>query len=189
LMDRTGASRKAGAVRLRHEPTQGVARDKARSAFRTFASRAGGEDGVGASRDPLRSYFRRIGGVPLLTREGEIDRKADRGRRALGLPRDPPVSARPGRTHATRGRPARSRLLDTLSPREREIVRLRFGMGGATEHTLEEVGNRFSLTRETHPADRSEGLAPTARTAPHEEKQIMARRVMMSPSREFHSRD
>jgi RNA polymerase primary sigma factor len=40
------------------------------------------------------------------------------------------------------------RLLETLSPREREIIRLRFGMGGVTEHTLEEVGNRFSLTRE-----------------------------------------
>jgi RNA polymerase primary sigma factor len=41
-----------------------------------------------------------------------------------------------------------ARLLDTLSPREREIVRLRFGMGGAPEQTLEEIGNRFSLTRE-----------------------------------------
>jgi RNA polymerase primary sigma factor len=40
------------------------------------------------------------------------------------------------------------RLLDTLTAREREILRLRFGVGGVTEHTLEEVGNRFSLTRE-----------------------------------------
>jgi RNA polymerase primary sigma factor len=39
-------------------------------------------------------------------------------------------------------------LLDTLTAREREILRLRFGMDGACEHTLEEVGNRFSLTRE-----------------------------------------
>jgi RNA polymerase primary sigma factor len=39
-------------------------------------------------------------------------------------------------------------LLDTLTPREAEIVRLRFGLGGAVEHTLEEVGERFSLTRE-----------------------------------------
>jgi RNA polymerase primary sigma factor len=41
-----------------------------------------------------------------------------------------------------------ARMLDTLSSREREVVRLRFGIGEATEHTLEEVGNRFSLTRE-----------------------------------------
>jgi len=40
------------------------------------------------------------------------------------------------------------RLLDTLTAREREILRLRFGVGGVNEHTLEEVGNRFSLTRE-----------------------------------------
>ena len=40
------------------------------------------------------------------------------------------------------------RLLDTLTPREREILRLRFGLGGGPEHTLEEVGNRFCVTRE-----------------------------------------
>jgi RNA polymerase primary sigma factor len=40
------------------------------------------------------------------------------------------------------------RLLGTLTPREREIIRLRFGMDGAGEHTLEQVGIRFSLTRE-----------------------------------------
>ena len=40
------------------------------------------------------------------------------------------------------------RLLDTLSPREQEVLRLRFGLGGLQEHTLEEVGNRFRLTRE-----------------------------------------
>lgn len=40
------------------------------------------------------------------------------------------------------------RALDTLSPKEREILRLRFGIGEASEHTLEEVGRRFALTRE-----------------------------------------
>ena len=40
------------------------------------------------------------------------------------------------------------RMLDTLTPREQEILRLRFGLGGAQEHTLEEVGIRFCLTRE-----------------------------------------
>src|SRR5439155_1118626 len=36
------------------------------------------------------------------------------------------------------------RALGTLSPREEEILRLRFGLGDSGEHTLEEVGRRFS---------------------------------------------
>ena len=40
------------------------------------------------------------------------------------------------------------RALSTLSPKEKEILRLRFGIGETGEHTLEEVGRRFSVTRE-----------------------------------------
>jgi len=40
------------------------------------------------------------------------------------------------------------RALAMLSPKEREILRLRFGIGAAGEHTLEEVGERFRVTRE-----------------------------------------
>jgi RNA polymerase primary sigma factor len=40
------------------------------------------------------------------------------------------------------------RLLETLSPREAKVLRMRFGIGEHDEHTLEEVGRRFSLTRE-----------------------------------------
>lgn len=40
------------------------------------------------------------------------------------------------------------RALATLPPRERSIVRLRFGFGGADEQTLEEIGRRFGVTRE-----------------------------------------
>lgn len=39
-------------------------------------------------------------------------------------------------------------LLDTLSPREREILRQRFGLGEAPERTLEEIGSSLSLSRE-----------------------------------------
>jgi RNA polymerase primary sigma factor len=39
-------------------------------------------------------------------------------------------------------------LLETLSPREAKILRLRFGLGEQGEHTLEEVGERFVVTRE-----------------------------------------
>jgi RNA polymerase primary sigma factor len=40
------------------------------------------------------------------------------------------------------------RALGTVSPKEREILRLRFGIGKEGEQTLEEVGQQFSVTRE-----------------------------------------
>jgi RNA polymerase primary sigma factor len=40
------------------------------------------------------------------------------------------------------------RLLETLTPREASVIRLRFGLGGAGEHSLEQVGERFGVTRE-----------------------------------------
>ena len=39
-------------------------------------------------------------------------------------------------------------LLKTLTPREERIIKMRFGMEDGSEHTLEEVGNSFSVTRE-----------------------------------------
>jgi RNA polymerase primary sigma factor len=39
-------------------------------------------------------------------------------------------------------------LEDVLTAREAQIVRLRFGLGDGVEHTLEEIGNLFSVTRE-----------------------------------------
>jgi RNA polymerase primary sigma factor len=39
-------------------------------------------------------------------------------------------------------------LLQTLSAREVKVLRMRFGIGEPREHTLEEVGQRFVLTRE-----------------------------------------
>jgi RNA polymerase primary sigma factor len=38
--------------------------------------------------------------------------------------------------------------LACLTPREEHIVRMRFGIGLTADHTLEEVGKRFSVTRE-----------------------------------------
>ena len=40
------------------------------------------------------------------------------------------------------------KLLATLTPREEQVLRMRFGLGKATDHTLEEVGRDFSVTRE-----------------------------------------
>ena len=40
------------------------------------------------------------------------------------------------------------RVLATLTPREEQVLRMRFGIGERTDHTLEEVGARFAVTRE-----------------------------------------
>ena len=39
-------------------------------------------------------------------------------------------------------------ILDQLSPREREVLEMRFGLADGTSHTLEEVGQYFGVTRE-----------------------------------------
>jgi RNA polymerase primary sigma factor len=41
-----------------------------------------------------------------------------------------------------------SMVLNTLSPREELVLRMRFGVGEGSEHTLEEVGRSFNVTRE-----------------------------------------
>jgi RNA polymerase primary sigma factor len=41
-----------------------------------------------------------------------------------------------------------TRMLASLTPREERIVRMRFGLGMNSDHTLEEVGQQFSVTRE-----------------------------------------
>lgn len=41
-----------------------------------------------------------------------------------------------------------TRILATLTPREERVLRMRFGIGMHTDHTLEEVGQQFSVTRE-----------------------------------------
>ncbi|MBI2178000.1 MAG: RNA polymerase sigma factor RpoD [Candidatus Tectomicrobia bacterium] len=43
---------------------------------------------------------------------------------------------------------ATHRVLQTLSPREEKVLRKRFGIGAENEHTLEEVGQDFDVTRE-----------------------------------------
>ncbi len=40
------------------------------------------------------------------------------------------------------------RVLTTLTPREEKVLRMRFGIGEKSDHTLEEVGKNFSVTRE-----------------------------------------
>jgi RNA polymerase primary sigma factor len=39
-------------------------------------------------------------------------------------------------------------VLKTLSPKEEKVIRMRFGIGCEREHTLEEIGQEFAVTRE-----------------------------------------
>ena len=39
-------------------------------------------------------------------------------------------------------------VLDSLTPREAKVLRMRFGIEMSTDHTLEEVGKQFDVTRE-----------------------------------------
>ena len=41
-----------------------------------------------------------------------------------------------------------TKILSTLTPREERVLRMRFGIGMSSDHTLEEVGQQFSVTRE-----------------------------------------
>jgi RNA polymerase primary sigma factor len=45
-------------------------------------------------------------------------------------------------------RDATKDVLDTLTPREAKVLRMRFGIGMNTDYTLEEVGKQFDVTRE-----------------------------------------
>jgi RNA polymerase primary sigma factor len=45
-------------------------------------------------------------------------------------------------------RESTTRVLASLTPREERVLRMRFGIGMNTDHTLEEVGQQFSVTRE-----------------------------------------
>ena len=40
------------------------------------------------------------------------------------------------------------KVLSTLTPREERVLRMRFGIGEKADHTLEEVGQEFTVTRE-----------------------------------------
>jgi DNA-directed RNA polymerase sigma subunit (sigma70/sigma32) len=49
------------------------------------------------------------------------------------------------------------------SPREEKVIRLRFGIGCEREHTLEEIGQEFDLTRERIRQIEAKALKPAAR--------------------------
>src|SRR5688500_14802627 len=53
-----------------------------------------------------------------------------------------------------------SKVLRTLTPREEQVLKMRFGVGDGAEHTLEEVGRSFNVTRERIRQLESEKMMP-----------------------------
>ena len=62
-----------------------------------------------------------------------------------------------------------TRVLASLTPREERVLRMRFGIGMNTDHTLEEVGQQFSRDPRTHPPDRGQGAAEAEAPEPEPE--------------------
>ena len=93
-----------------------------------------------------------------------------------------------------------TRVLASLTPREERVLRMRFGIGMNTDHTLEEVGQQFSVTRERirqieakalrklkHPSRSRASCARSSTTEPDERHQTktagpQARRFALNPA-------
>ena len=69
-----------------------------------------------------------------------------------------------------------ARALAPLSDREREVLRLRFGLGTDREYTLEEIGQRLSVTRERVRQIESRALQKLRATKQRELEEMRNRR-------------
>ena len=115
----------------------------------------GGDTRVADGEETLRLYLRKIGTVALLTRElvkqpvsleAPVVEDSD-GRLGDQIADD---DARDPEQAAVEKslRENLSQVLSTLSLREQQILRMRFGMGENDSQTLDDVGRKFSVTRE-----------------------------------------
>ena len=57
-------------------------------------------------------------------------------------------------------------ILDSLTPREAKVLRMRFGIEMSTDHTLEEVGKQFDATASASRPIRRPATAPRPKPAP-----------------------
>jgi RNA polymerase primary sigma factor len=60
-----------------------------------------------------------------------------------------------------------TRVLASLTPREERVLRMRFGIGMNTDHTLEEVGQQFAVTRERIRQIEAKALRKLKHPSPH----------------------
>ena len=63
------------------------------------------------------------------------------------------------------------KVLATLTPREEKVLRMRFGIGEKSDHTLEEVGPGLRGHARAHPPDRGQGAAQAASPVPKQAPQ------------------
>ena len=83
-------------------------------------------------------------------------------------------------------------VLDSLTPREAKVLRMRFGIEMSTDHTLEEVGKQFDVTRERIRQIEA-GAAQAASSEPFRQAEVVPRRELISSvsscERRRHPRD
>ena len=111
-------------------------------------------------RDPTDEELARESGLPIdkvraivglvrepLRLEAPLGDEGDGGR-LVDLVADPRSPAPDEHLARERMQEQTRALLGLLTPREQQLLRLRFGMDGGPGHTLEEVGKSFNLSRE-----------------------------------------
>ena len=75
-----------------------------------------------------------------------------------------------------------TRVLASLTPREERVLRMRFGIGMNTDHTLEEVGQQFSVTRERIRQIEAKALRKLKHPSPSAEDAVVPRPIVRSPA-------
>jgi RNA polymerase primary sigma factor len=101
-------------------------------------------DEAGLSHTAVRSLMK-FSRRPVSLDEPLSEGEQDSVRELVGDTRSPSPGAS---TWKETVRERIARLLDTLNPREQEILRIRYGIDGRTPCTLEQLGRRFHLSRE-----------------------------------------
>src|SRR5262249_32802052 len=74
-----------------------------------------------------------------------------------------------------------SSVLKTLTPREEKVIKMRFGLDDGSEHTLEEVGQSFAVTRERIRQIEAKAL----RKLRHPSRSRKLRAFLEGPSRDY----
>jgi RNA polymerase primary sigma factor len=108
------------------------------------ASLEAAAEGAGLSHSSVRSLMK-FARRPLSLDEPLADGDQDAIRDLVGDKRSPSPGASIWNDTL---RERIDRLLDTLTPREQEVLRIRYGIGGRTPLTLEQLGRKFHLSRE-----------------------------------------
>ncbi len=75
------------------------------------------------------------------------------------------------------------KVLKTLTPREELVLKMRFGVGDGSEHTLEEVGRSFNVTRERIRQIESKALRKLASPQPGDEAEAVPRQHHVDPGK------